>query len=431
MNLDSDSFRFSPAYRNYVVALIWTVLLLRFVDLQIIAVLLESIKTEFKFSDTQLGLLSGVAFALFYATLGIPIAWLADRYNRRNIIAVCIGIWSFMTALCGMATGFASLFLARVGVGIGEAGGQPPSYSLISDYVPPQKRSTIFAILNTSTPLGVFVGFIVGGWVSQYYGWRAAFMVVGIPGIIVALLIRFTLREPPRGFSENRKVEHQHIPLMETFRFLFRLRSYRHIVLATSIVTLGAIGSGIWIPSFFIRVHGMGVAEVGTWLAFIYGGGGFVGTTLGGLLADRLVGKTGDQRWFMWLCGIATICILPFAFFVYLWPNPIQALLVQIGTAILMHAFLGPAYGTVQSLAGVNRRAMAAAINLFVLNLVALGLGPLIVGMASDYFNARFGNDALRYSILSLVVVAFTWASVHFYLAARTLREDLALTHDH
>ena len=216
---------------------------------------------------------------------------------------------------------------------------------------------------------------------------------------------------------------------METFRFLFRLRSYRHIVLATSIVTLGAIGSGIWIPSFFIRVHGMGVAEVGTWLAFIYGGGGFVGTTLGGLLADRLVGKTGDQRWFMWLCGIATICILPFAFFVYLWPNPIQALLVQIGTAILMHAFLGPAYGTVQSLAGVNRRAMAAAINFFVLNLVALGLGPLIVGVASDYFNARFGNDALRYSILSLVVVAFTWASVHFYLAARTLREDLAVTH--
>ena len=428
MTSKADSFRFSSTYRNYVVALVWLVLLLRFVDLQIIAVLLESIKAEFKFSDTQLGLLSGVAFALFYAILGIPIAWLADRYNRRNIIAVAIGVWSFMTALCGMATGFVSLFLARVGVGIGEAGGTPPSYSLISDYVPPQKRSTIFAILNTSTPFGVFVGFMIGGWVSQYYGWRAAFMVVGIPGIIVALLIRFTLREPPRGFSENREVEQQHPPLKETLWFLFRLRSYRHIVLATSIITLGAIGSGIWIPSFFIRVHGMGVAEVGTWLAFIYGGGGLLGTTLGGILSDRLTHKTGDQRWSMWLCAITTICILPFAFFVYLWPNPITALLVHIGTTILMHAFLGPSYGTVQSLAGVKRRAMAAAINLLFLNLIALGLGPLIVGMASDYFNARFGNDALRYSILSVVVVAFTWASVHFYLAAKTLRKDLALT---
>lgn len=426
MTTDFSTFKVSNGYRNYVVALIWLVLLLRFVDLQIIAVLLESIKKEFNFSDTQLGLLSGIAFALFYATLGVPIAWLADRYNRRNIIAVAIGVWSFMTALCGMATGFVSLFLARVGVGVGEAGGMPPSYSLISDYFSPAKRGTIFALLNSSVPLGVFVGFMVGGWVNEYHGWRAAFMVVGVPGVLVALLIRFTLREPPRGFSDNRKSPITALRFKDTLKYLLHLRSYRHIVLATSIITLGAIGSGIWIPSFFIRIHGMGIAEVGTWLAFIYGGGGAIGTMLGGVLADGLSRRTGDQRWYMWLCAIATICILPFAFFVYLWPNPVQALMVHIGTTILMHMFMGPAYGTVQNLAGVQLRAMAAALNLLFVNLIALGLGPLFIGMASDYFNAQFGVNALRYSILTVVVIAFSWASVHFYLAARTLRGDLA-----
>ncbi|MEX2524775.1 MAG: MFS transporter, partial [Gammaproteobacteria bacterium] len=275
-------FNVSNAYRNYVIVLIWLVMLFRFVDMQIIAVLLESIRQEFDFTDTQLGLLGGIAFALFYAALGIPIAWMADRYNRRNIIAVAVGLWSLMTAACGMATGFISLFLARIGVGVGEAGGIPPSYSLISDYIAREKRGTVFAILNSSIPVGVFVGFMVGGWVNEYYGWRAAFFVVGFPGIFLALLVRFTLREPPRGYSEQQQTTMEPSALKDTFRYLWGLKSYRHIVLATSIMTLGAYGSGIWIPSFFIRIHGMGVAEIGTWLAFIYGIGGALGTTLGG-----------------------------------------------------------------------------------------------------------------------------------------------------
>lgn len=419
-------FSVSNTYRNYVVVLIWLVMLFRFVDMQIIAVLLESIKQEFKFSDTQLGLLGGIAFALFYAVLGIPIAWMADRYNRRNIIAVAVGLWSLMTAACGLATGFISLFLARIGVGVGEAGGIPPSYSLISDYIEREKRGTVFAILNSSIPVGVFTGFIVGGWVNEYYGWRAAFMVVGIPGILLALLVRFTLREPPRGFSEQRQTVMEPSALKDTFRYLWGLKSYRHIVLATSIMTLGAYGSGIWIPSFFIRVHGMGVAEIGTWLAFIYGIGGALGTTLGGMLADRRARKKDDFRWYMWVPAMAGLGILPFSFIVYLWPNPIQALLIHLCTTTLMHMFMGPAYGTVQTLAGVKRRAMAAAVNLFMVNLIALGTGPLIIGMASDFFNAQFGDNALRYAILTVVVVAYTWAAGHFFLAAKTLRKDLA-----
>jgi len=422
----ASTFTVTPAYRVYVISILWVVMLLRFVDLQIIAVLLEPIRREFQVDDTYLGLLTGFAFAIFYGTLGIPIAWLADRSNRRNIIAAALGLWSAMTAVCGMATSFATLFLARVGVGVGEAGGQPPAYSLVADYVPREKRSSVFAILNSAVPVGVFVGFILGGWVSELYGWRAAFLVVGVPGVLLAVLIRFTLREPPRGFSEQRSGIIQPEPVLESFKRLWSVRAYRHLVLATSIFTMGAIGSGIWIPSFFVRVHGMNVAEVGTWLAFIYGGGGLVGTTLGGFLADRLAVRRNDVRWPMWLSAIASAAILPFSFFVYLWHDPITALIVHIGTTTLMHCWMGPAYGMVQSLAGTKRRAMAAAINGLAVNLLALGLGPLIVGAASDYFSTRFGESSLRYSILPVVVITYSWAALHFFLASRTLKEDLA-----
>ena len=422
---DDSAFRVSRDYLNYVVAVLWVVMLLRFVDLQIVAVLLESIRREFEVSDTLLGLMTGSAFAIFYGTLGVPIAWLADRYNRRNIIVASVGLWSAMTALCGFAGSFTALFIARMGVGVGEAGGQPPAYSLVSDYVPPEKRSSVLAILNSAVPFGVFCGFIIGGWVNQHYGWRAAFMVVGLPGVLIALLIWLTVREPPRGLSDNR-TDVAPVPLGESLGYLWRTRSYRHLVLATTIFTLGAIGSGIWIPSFFVRVHGMANAEVAVWLAFIYGGGGVLGAMLGGYLADRLVARNNDKRWYAWLSAIAAAAILPFSFFVYLWPDPVTALLVHIGTTILMHSWMGPAYGTVQSIAGLPRRAMAAAVNGFAVNLLALGLGPLIVGAASDYFNARFGENSLRYSILAVVVVCYSWAALHFFLASRTLRQDLA-----
>jgi predicted MFS family arabinose efflux permease len=418
------TFTVSTRYRNYVIGLLWLVMLLRFVDLQIISVLLEPIRKEFGASDTQLGLLGGFAFALFYGTLGIPIAWLADRANRRNIIVAALGLWSAMTAVCGFASTFTQLFLARVGVGVGEAGGQPPAYSLVSDYVPAEKRSSVFAVLSSAVPFGVFTGFIIGGWVSAIWGWRAAFFVVGVPGVLLALLIRFTLREPPRGHADQRTVS-EPARVGESLRYLWSVRSYRHLVLATSVFTLGAIGSGIWIPSFFVRVHGMPNAEVATWLAFIYGTGGVTGAIIGGMLADRLVARTADQRWFTWLAAIASACILPFSLFTYLWPNPIAALCVHVFTTTLMHAWMGPAYGTIQSLAGVKRRAMATAVNGLLVNLVALGLGPFIVGAASDYFNARYGDNSLRYSILSVVVVAYSWAALHFLLAARTLRGDL------
>lgn len=413
------------AYRYYVLGVLWIVMLLRFVDLQIVAVLLESIRAEFHVSDTQLGFLSGTAFAIFYSTLGLPIAWLADRYSRRNIVAACLAVWSGMTALCGTAGSFVSLFLARIGVGVGEAGGAPPCYSLVSDYFPANRRSTIMAILNSATPMGVFAGFIVGGYINASLGWRATLISIGLFGVVVALLVRLTVREPVRGSVDGIQAVPAAAGFVDTLQYLWRLRSYRHLVFATSIGTLGAAGSGIWIASFFIRVHEMPPVEVSTWLAFVYGGGGLVGAIVGGMLADRFSRRTGDQRWQAWLPALAMLSIFPFSFFVYTWHDPKVALLVHVGTTFLMHAWLGPAYGTVQSLAGANRRAMAAAINLLIVNLLALGLGPLLVGAMSDYFNAQFGSNSLRYSLLTLVAVTYTWAALHFALAARSLRADL------
>ena len=424
-NVSAPSFRVSRAYEVYVLALLWLVGLFRFMDIQVFAVVLESIRAEFHFSDSQLGLLSGLAFAIFYATLGIPIAWLADRYSRRNILSIVLGIWSGMTYVCGTATGFISLFLARMGVGIGEAGGTPTIHSMLGDYFSSKKRGTVFAIVNTSIPAGVFAGFMFGGWVLENYDWRVTFYAYGVPGIILAIILRLTLREPPRGFSENRTSPVESAGFMDTLKYLWGLRAYRHLVTATTIMTLGAYGSGIWIPAFFQRIHNLSIGEVTFWLAWIYGGGGITGSLVGGWLSDRLSSKHQDARWYVKVPGIAALMILPFSFFVYLWGNPYQALTVHIGTTILMHMYLGPAYGMVQTLAGVKRRAMASGINLLVINFLGIGFGPVIVGYASDAMNSVYGTESIRYSLLGLVVIAYTWAALHFFLAGRTLRGDI------
>jgi predicted MFS family arabinose efflux permease len=415
----------TTGYRYYVLAIVWLVMLIRFVDLQIVAVLLESIREEFHISDTQLGLLSGTAFGLFYATLGLPVAWLADRYNRRNIIAACLALWSGMTMLCGFASSFAQLFLARLGVGVGEAGGQPPSYSLISDYFPASRRSTVFAILSSAVPAGVFVGYLIGGYINVAFGWRATFAVIGIAGVLVAVLFRFTVREPVRGRLDGRAEAGEMPSAMETFRALWSRKTYRHIVAGSSVAVLASTGVGMWIAAFFIRVHQLPPLQVTTWLAFIYGGIGFVGALAGGTIADWLTRHSSDARWQLWLPAIAMVAVLPIAVFVLSWPVATVALLAVGGSTFFNHAWMGPVYGMVQNLTGPRQRATAAAVNMLVINLIALGLGPLLVGAASDAFREQFANDSLRYSMIAVAVVCYSWASLHFMFAARTLREDL------
>lgn len=420
------TFVVTEGYRRYVLALLVLVGVCNFVDQQIFAILLQPIKQEFGFSDTQLGLLGGLAFSLFYATVGFPIAWLAERYSRRNIIAVAVGLWSAMTALCGLATGFVSLFLARVGVGVGEAGGLPPSQSLLADYFPPERRGTALAVLGTIFPIGGMIGFLVGGWVTHYYGWRMALAVVAVPGLLLALIVRLTLREPPRGFSEKQPVTGPPPPFFSTVVYLLSNRSWRNIMFGGTLFGMAAWGATTWVPAYFIRTHGMTPAEIGTWLAFVIGSAGIVGALLGGNITDRVVRKTGDARWYMWISAGALLAAVPFAFFTYLWPQPVPALLVMIVPLVLANMFIGPFGAMLVGLAGPKQRAISAALFLFLNSVIGTGLGPLAVGIISDIFSEDYGVNSLRYSILTLVLIANTWAALHFYLGGRYLREDLA-----
>lgn len=416
----------SNAYSHYVLGLLIVSGVCSWVDRSIFSILLQSIKLDFSFSDTQLGLLGGVAFGLFYATVGFPIARLADQHSRRNLLSVALALWSIMTTVSGMATGFLTLFLTRIGVGIGEAGGTPPSHSLISDYFPPERRGFAMGILSSYIPLGFLVSFLLGGWINQLLGWRKAFFVVGIPGVLVALLIRITLREPPRGLSEKVLDPGKTPSVLSTIRHFWNRPAMRHIPLAGAIQGIGAWAMSVWLPAYFMRIYGMSSGEVGTWMALIYGIGGGMGALCGGYLADRLVRKTGDQRWYMWGSGLTILVFVPFSFFIFLSSTATQSLFLLIIPIITMHMYLGPVVAMMQGLAGLRRRAVAAAFYLFLTNLISMGVGPVLVGMISDYFGRQYGSASLRYALLSIVVVTFPWAAAHFFAAARTLREDLA-----
>jgi len=412
-------------YAYYVLALLWAVALLRFVDLQILAVLLEPIKAEFLLSDTQLALLGGLAFALFYGVLGLPVAWVADRCSRRTIIAVAVSLWSLMTALCGFAGSFTTLFLARIGVGIGEAGGYPPTTSLLADYFRPEQRGRVYAILASAIPVGVFTGFLVGGVVSQWWGWRTALQVVGLPGIVLGLVVLLTIREPLHGGFDTPLTNTPALPFIACVRSLWQMHAYRHVVAGACLYTLGAYGSGVWIPSFFIRHHGFSVADIGIVMALLYGGGGLLGTLAGGWLAEHLRKQYGDPHGHALLCQWSLLATLPLVPLVYLSPSAPLALAVQTAVIVLMHMNIGPVLTLIQGLAGPARRAVAHAVSVLVSNLVALPLGPLFVGLFSDTLGARFGSQTLGLGILLLLLIAWSCAGWCFRQANGALRHSL------
>lgn len=416
-------------YRWYVLGMLVILGALSWIDRQLLAMVMQTVKAEFTLTDTQLGLLGGTAFGLFYVTAGLPIAWLADRFNRRNLISAALAFWSLMTALCSLAGGYGSLFAARIGVGIGEAGQSAPSQSLVSDYFPPHRRAFAMGVLYTFVPIGYFVSYSAGGFFNDTIGWRAAFLLFGITGIAVAILFRFTVREPLRGMNEpayQGQAPRAAPSMPSTIITFLRRPAIRHVALAGTIHGIGAFAAALWIPSFFIRTHHMSSTSVGLTLALIMGIGGLFGTLGGGYLADRIVGKTGDARWYTWVCGIALSGCVPFLIAMYLSPTPGMAFAFFAVPTILTHMFLGPIVATMQNLGGVRRRAMAAAFYLFLVNLISMGLGPLLVGMLSDWMHAALGADALRYSLLSVSSITTAWAALHVFLGSRTLREDIA-----
>jgi len=427
---ETPSASFSPtrAYRGYVLVLLVAVGIVGWVDRNVFAVLLESIKLDLGLSDTELGLLGGAAFGVFYAAVGLPVAWLADRTNRSLLLAAALGLWSLMTAACGLATSFATLFVARMGVGIGEAGGSPPSQSLVSDYFPPERRGFALGILYLYIPLGFLVGFALGGWLGEALGWRLAFVAVGLPGVLLAIVLRLTLAEPPRGFSEGTAAPPSRAAFFATLEWFVARPSLRHLPLAGAAHGLGAFAAAVWLPSYFARMFEVGPAEAGVWMAVAYGCGGGIGVLGGGYLADRLVRLRGDARWYAWASAAAVGASAPCAAVLYLTDHPGIAIAALFVATTLGHMFLGPVTAMMQSLAGLQRRATAAAVYLLLVNLVSMGLGPVSVGVVSDVLGPRLGAEALRFALLGIVTTTGLWAATHLVLAAKTLRDDLAHT---
>lgn len=414
----------SGAYRNYVLGLLFLVYVFNFIDRRILAMLLEPIKKDLGASDTEMGLLIGPAFGIFYTFAGIPIARWADFGVRRSIIALCLALWSALTALSGQARTFAHLALLRAGVGIGEAGCSPPAHSLISDYFPPRRRATAISIYTTGIYVGILLSYALVGYLENEYGWRTAFVVAGLPGLALALVVRFTVREPERGHAEHHTADAGAFSVGDVFRFLWRLRSFRHLALGAALNSFAGYGLGNWLPAFLGRVHAMDRTDIGLWLGLTFGLGGAVGALAGGFLCDRF--GTRDPRWHLRIPALATILSLPLTVLALVWPTRSGSLILLVPAIVLGALYLGPIFSLTQGLVKLRMRALAAAVLLFIMNIIGMGLGPLGIGATSDLFQGFGLTDgaSLQYALVLAAGIRI-WAAVHFFLGAKTLVADL------
>ncbi len=412
----------SPGYARYVLGVLFVVYVFNFIDRQVLAILLEPIQQDLGVSDTAMGFLSGFAFALLYTLAGIPVARWADRSSRRTIIAVGLLLWSAMTIASGLARSFLQLALARVGVGIGEAAGTPPAHSLISDYFPPERRGAALGFYAMGIYVGSMIAMLGGGWLERWFDWRTAFFVAGAPGLLLALIVRFTVRELPRGLSEAGRADVATESVSDVIRFLRTRRTFLWILAAASCQSLSGYGVLIWGPTFFSRVHGMERVDIGLWLGLIVGVGGGIGALLGGAVADR-IGRR-DPRAYAFVPAFVSLAGVPFALGFLFFGDPKASLLSFLPFYLLGAAHVGPMLSMVQGLVRLRMRATASAIHLFVLNLIGMGAGPFVVGWMNDLLVDRVGPEAVRYSLL--LGTAFGGVSGLLFLqASRTLREEL------
>lgn len=407
------------ADRNVRVTL-WILLIVyifNFLDRQIVNILAEPIKGELGLSDTQLGLLAGPAFAVFYALLGIPIARYADKEgtNRVRLIAASLAVWSAMTAVCGLAQNFVQLLLARIGVGVGEAGCTPAAHSLITDSVPPEKRSSAIAFYGLGVPVGSLLGLIIGGVVNDLYGWRVALMMVGAPGLLLALVVLYLMRDPRHNRSEQAiEAARAVVPLStkQALREIFSSRAFVYILIASSVVATLGYGKALWTISFFIRSHGLSTTEAGLSMAVALGLAGALGTWLGGKMADKY-GRT-DKRHLLTFPAYGMAIAAPILFLGYYMSDWRLAVALLIVPSILNSAYYGPAYACVQGLVEPRARAVAASIMLFGQNLIGLGLGPFLFGVLSDMLQPAYGQESVRWVLygaawLGLIPAFFFW----------------------
>jgi MFS family permease len=384
------------------------------VDRSIVGMVLEPIKHEFGLSDAQLGVTQGLAFAIAHAIVAIPLGFLADRTNRRNLIAACLVVWSAMTALCSFAGNFFQLLLARMGVGAGEAGGQSASLSVVSDLYTEKRRATAIAIFYLSSPIGAMLAGFLGGPITATYGWRSALLIAGVPGLIMAVvLILFgkelaaTSRAAP-GFGD-------------VLRFIRSQRALLHLIVGLALITFTLSGVASFAVSFFIRYHGMTQRDMGSILGLA--GAATALVMLGsGLFADRLGRR--DPRWRLWLIVPVELAVTVLLLFAYATGGSL-ALPLFLAAYLLTQVWIGPGLATAQSLTPSNMRATSAAILYVIINLLGFGFGPVILGALSDAFAAHAGKDGLRWALI-FVSLLNVWGALHVLLATRTLRTDLA-----
>lgn len=394
-----------------------------FIDRQILVILQEPIKQDMGLSDTQLGLLSGFSFALVYVLAGIPIAYLADRGNRRNIIAIALTVWSGMTAISGLAQNYTHLLLARIGVGLGEAGGSPPSHSMISDYYAPEHRGKAMSFYSTGIYIGILFGFALGGILADELGWRMAFFVVGIPGVLFAGVLMLLLKEPVRGSWDAGADKNAKASFKETLTFLMTRKSFWYAALGTAMMSYKSYGNGNFMPSFLYRLHDMSLSEIGFTLALVSGVAGAVGTFMGGVVADKLGAK--DKRWYLWTPMWGAIIALPLGIYVLLTLNTQSLIIALVLSTVTSTLYLGPCIAISHALVPPHMRAMTSAVLFFILNMIGLGLGPLLTGLLSDWFTAQHGVVGLRYAMLSSYILGSS-AIILFFMAGRHLLNDLA-----
>jgi MFS family permease len=427
----------SPAYARYVLGLLFVVYVFNFIDRQVLAILIGPIQEELGISDAWMGTLAGFAFAVFYTLAGIPIARLADTRSRTAVITFSLTLWSLMTAASGLARNFVHLALARVAVGVGEAGGTPPSHSLLSDYFRPERRATALALYGNGIYVGSGLGYMAGGWIVMHFDWRTAFLVTGLAGLPLALLVRLTVRELPRGSSEAlpggqhpvAAADAESAGFAHTFRYLFSQPAFLWLVVGACFQAVAGYGILIWGGEFFARVHSWDRAQIGMGLGATVMFAGCAGVSLGGMLADRLGAR--DPAWYMRLPAVVCLVGVPFGVGFVLLGSPGAALASFVPFYFVVNMYVGPLWSTTQTLARPDMRATASALLLFILNMVGLGAGPFVVGVLNDVLAPSQGGEAIRTSLLIIVALGalaapFFWLSSAHLGRARPVRPGTA-----
>jgi MFS family permease len=420
----------SSGYVRYVLSLVFLVAIFNVCDRTIMSILVEEVKADLALDDRQIGLVMGLAFTVVHLGAAVPVGRLADRTSRRAVISAGLIIWSAMTIFAGLSRSYIQLFVARMGVGLGEAAGAPPSQSLISDYVPPHRRAAAISVLTTGGVAGLGMGMIIGGFANELWGWRYAFIIAGAPGILLGVLFFLTVREPPRGrFDDAAPGDQTPPPIGSVVGTLLRTPSYRYLILGACLAGMTTYGKNFWEPTFLRRVYELGPAEVGVLYFFIGPLPQALGAYFGGRLGDRLGRK--DPRWYMWLSALANLLAAPFSLAFLLLPRELELLGVPVSfvCSALASVLLGvwsPQSGALgQALARPRMRAVSAALWSSLHSFVGLGLGPYLVGELNMRFEPSFGASGVRYS-LAIATLSLALAALFQLLSARTLRHDLA-----